>query len=492
MGSYSICVVPENTDDPERHRDRDDLLPDALPIPGSDQDVIETADSDEPDFSSLLSNFEDAADLDDQVANEVDTGIEVAEDPEQSEDGDQPLLDIGETVEAPAELKILVVEGDEFGPRDEAAVSDAVESLPETVQGDDDEGVSGDDVETAELGDLDSTAEDDEAPQAPSDDIIVALEDEPPGQAALPWLDVDVASCPARSVVVSYRGKVVAAGTDVSGLDEAGVRKTLVRNVGSTVTSLLCTPDGSIFYTTREGELFRIDSRGSECIPGWIEALDLKQPAYALELGGMTPSSRPAMLLRVGSARKELLESTDYGSTFRRVDLGGQILAVSGGSPPVCLVKGDRAIRVLRSESTGGFASTGATLRGDAKNLVVAAHGDVVAVLDPGRGVLVSADGGRSLRNVNGLARATAVAAGLVAGRPAVFAALFNPATETAKIALVDAASADAMVVAGIDPDDNDDGNFSKVTSLSWNEHTETLWGAGAFGLRCWRRPPNA
>jgi hypothetical protein len=486
-------VVPENTDDdPEHHRDRDDPLPDALPVSGTEPGVIETDDSDEPDFSNLLRNFEDAADLDDQVASEVDTGIEVGETPDLPEDMDQPLLDVGETVEPPPEAKIVVAEGDEFGPRDDPAVSDAVESLPETVHGDDDEGVSGDDVETAELGALDSNAEDDEAAPAPPDDVIVSLEDDPPGPAALPWLDVDVASSPVRTVVASHRGKVISAGTDVSELDEAGVRKTLIQSVGSTVTSLLCTPDGSVFYTTREGELFRIDSRGSECIAGWIEALDLKQPAYALELGGMTPSSRPAMLLRVGSGRKELLESTDYGSTFRRVDLGGQILAVSSGSPPVCLVKGDRSIRVVRSESTGGFTSTGATLRGDAKNLVVVAHADVVAVLDPGRGVQVSADGGRSLRHVEGSARATAVAAGLVAGRPIVFAALFNPATETAKIALMDAASAEAVVVAGIDPDDNDDGDFSRVTSLAWNEYTETLWGAGAFGLRCWRRPPSA
>lgn len=490
MGSYSICVVPENTDDPEHHRD--DLLPDALPIPGSAQDVLETSDGDEPDFSSLLRNFEDAADLDDQVAADVDTGIEVAETTDFAEEPDQPLFDVADTIEAPLEPKVLVAEGDEFGPRDDAVVSDAVESLPETVQGDDDEGVSGDDVETAELGQLDSDAEDDEPPHTTSEDVIVSLEDDPPGQAALPWLEVDVASCPARTVVVSYRANVVAAGADVSGLDEAGVRKTLASGVGSLVTSLLCTPDGSIFYTTREGELFRIDARGAECIPGWVEALDLKQPAYALELGGMTPSSRPAMLLRVGSARKELLESTDYGSTFRRVDLGGQILAVSNGSPPVCLVKGDRAIRIVRSESTGGFTATGATLRGDAKNLVVAAHGDVVAVLDPGRAVLVSADGGRSLRTVEGSARATAITAGLVAGRPVVFAALFNPATETSKIAVVDAASADAVLVAGIDADDNDDGDFFRVVSLAWNEDTETLWGAGTFGLRCWRRPPSA
>jgi hypothetical protein len=320
----------------------------------------------------------------------------------------------------------------------------------------------------------------------------VPFEDDGPAQAALPWLDVEVASCSARAVVISYRGRIVTAGTDISAFDESGARTTLATKVGSSVTSLLCTPDGSTFYTTRDGELFRIDSRGSECIAGWIEALDLKQTAYALELGGMTPSSRPAMLLRVGGGRMELLESTDYGSTFRRVDLGGQVLALSSGSPPVCLVKSDRATRVLRSESTGGFGSTGAALRGDAKNLVVAACADVVAVLEPGRGVQVSADGGRSLRNVDGLTRATAIAAGLVAGRPVVFAALFNPSTETTKIAQVDAVSAEAMVVAGIDADDNDEGDFARVVSLAWNEHTETLWGAGAFGHRCWRRPPSA
>jgi hypothetical protein len=73
-----------------------------------------------------------------------------------------------------------------------------------------------------------------------------------------------------------------------------------------------------------------------------------------------------------------------------------------------------------------------------------------------------------------------------------VFAALFNPATETAKIAYVDAASAEAALVAGVDVGDREDGDHARVVSLAWNEHTETLWGAGAFGLKCWRRPPSA
>jgi hypothetical protein len=364
--------------------------------------------------------------------------------------------------------------------------------MSDAFQGDDSDGVTGDDVETVELAQLDA-ADGDELPQpGPSDDLVVPLEDDSPPLAVLPWLDVEVARGSARTVVISYRGRIVTAGADISTLDESGARKTLVPTIGSAVTSLLCTPDGSIFYTTRDGELFRTDSRGSECIAGWVDALDLKQPAYALELGGMTPSSRPAMLLRVGNGRMELLESTDCGSTFRRVDLGGQVLAISSGSPPVCLVKNDRAARVLRSESTGGFASTGTALRGDTKSPVVAAHGDVVAVLEPGRGVQVSADGGRSLRNVQASTRATAIVAGLVAGRPVAFIALFDSTTEATKIAHVDAASAEATVVAGVDADDDDVGDFARVVSLAWDEHTETLWGAGAFGLRCWRRPPSA
>jgi hypothetical protein len=465
-------VVPENTDE------------DA----GTEGD-----DATETDFSNLIRHFEDAADLDDQVASDVDTGIDVGDAPELPEDVDQPALEIGDTIDVASDQKSLIGEADEFGPNDEVGGSDAIEPLPDAVQGEDSDGVTGDDVETAELAELDAVGEDDDLPRtAPHEEIGLVLEDDPPGPAVLPWLDVEVPPGPSRTVVATYRGTVLAAGSSIAAIDESGVETTLVPEAGAMVTSILATPDGSIFFTTLRGQLFRVDSRGSECIDAWLQAVDHEKVAYALELGGMTPSSRPAMLLRTGNGRRELLESTDHGSTFRRVDLGGQILSVSSGSPPVCLLRGERAARVLRSEATGGFGLTGATLRTDGKNPSVAAHGDVVAVLDPDRSVHVSADGGRSFRSVVGSARATAIEAGLVAGRPVVFAALFNPATETTNIAYVDAASAEAVLVATVDAGDHDDGDRARVVSLAWNEHTETLWGAGAFGLRCWRRPPSA
>lgn len=488
--SYSICVVPENTDDPERRNNGDDVPDEAFPIQGSDEEAPAEA---EGDFSNLLRNFEDAADLDDQVAADIDPGVDITDTPELPEDVDPALLDIGETIEPPSEFHGLVAEADDFGPTDDVAGADAIEPLPDPTEGDDHDGTTGDDIETTDLGEVAPEHEEEEAvPHAPGDDIGVTLDEDPPGPAVRPWLDIAVAPCPSRTVVASQGGGILAAGSDVSVFDESGNSTKLVPEVASLVTSVLRLPDGALFYTTLRGQLFRIDSREPECITAWTDVFDLKQPALALELGGMTPSSRPAMLLRVGNERKELLESTDNGCTFRRVDLGGQILAVSSGSPPVCLVKSDRAVRVLRSEPSGGFALTGATLRGDAKGPLVAAHGDVIAVLDPGRGVQVSADGGRSLRTVAGLASATAIAAGIVGGRPIVFAALFNSATETAKIACVDAASGDATTIAGVDVGDNEEGDHARVVSLAWNEHTETLWGAGAFGLRCWRRPPSA
>jgi hypothetical protein len=73
-----------------------------------------------------------------------------------------------------------------------------------------------------------------------------------------------------------------------------------------------------------------------------------------------------------------------------------------------------------------------------------------------------------------------------------VFAALFDEALGATKIAHIEAASGEAAIVATVDSSDDEESDFARVASLAWNEHTETLWCAGAFGLRCFRRPPSA
>jgi hypothetical protein len=73
-----------------------------------------------------------------------------------------------------------------------------------------------------------------------------------------------------------------------------------------------------------------------------------------------------------------------------------------------------------------------------------------------------------------------------------VFAALFDTEAESSKIAYIDAATGDAVLIASVDSSDDEADGYARVSSLAWNEHTETLWAAGLFGLRCFRRPTSA
>jgi len=410
-------VVTDNSDDPGQELDPDGASPEALPIPNADDDAADDAESDpsNPDFSSLLRNFGDAHDLDDQLAEELDTGFDIGEAPAFDGDAPEAPLDLGEVIEAPFPFaSSLLVGADDLGPEGDAGGADAVEPPP-TALDEEGEGVLGDDALPPELGSLGAdTPDDEEPPKISLDEIGLRLENESPSPPMLPWPDVPVARSRARSRVVAVRGRVVAAGTEIVAVDDIGAESILVPNTGGAVTSLLAMPDGAIFYTTRRGQLFRVTPQGPECVTAWMEVFDLESSACALGLGGMTPSSRPAMLLHAGNQRKELLESTDHGSTFRRVDLGGSVVALGAGAPPVCVVKNERGIRILRSEPTGGFSVVSTEWGSDVDAQALAASGGVVAALDPERGVRVSDDGGRSFHVVAGSRGATAVTAGHV------------------------------------------------------------------------------
>jgi hypothetical protein len=125
----------------------------------------------------------------------------------------------------------------------------------------------------------------------------------------------------------------------------------------------------------------------------------------------------------------------------------------------------------------------------------VVSDGDVFVILELGAGVRVSANGGVTFRRVAGSSRATAIAAGRLGGRLSAFAALFDAASGHTSLIWIDAASADAHIVSELSPDldqEDDLDEWSKVASLAWDADDETLWAAGPFGLRRWRRPPSA
>lgn len=483
-GSYT-SGVPETREDPEP-------LPELPPLGESDETDAEG------DFSDLLRSFDGDGGLDDSESDELDAGVDIDEDgPDDPEGAEQPL-DIGEIVQASDDEEGSA--GDEVGPDGEVAGSLFDDGGALEMGGDDAEGtVEPENLIPEELPVLlQDEGEQEGTLNEESDELLGMGEEDPPRRAELPWLELPPTDLPECRVVRSRKGLVAAGGSGVVFIGPEGDVLRLSESLGDAVTGLLVDADArSVLACTERGALYRLlgPDAAPESLAAFREVLALdREKALSLSLAGPTPSSRPAALLHVSAGGGVLLESTDRGVTWRKVDLGGQVLAVSTGAPPYCLVEEQDGLRLFRSEPTGAFRRLSTELTSD-EHAELASDGDVVALLEPGLGVRVSADGGVSFRRAAGSARATAVTAGRLGGRPSAFTALFDAASGHTSLVWIDAASADAHVVSELSPDpelENELDEWAKVVSLAWDAEDETLWAAGVFGVRRWRRPPSA
>jgi hypothetical protein len=451
------------------------------------------------DFSDLLRSFDGDAGLDDSEAEELDAGVDIDEDgPSAPEDSDAPL-DIGEVVQARDDDDAQVT--DEEGPADEAGTGLFDDVAGTEFGADDAEGtIEPEDLVDDDLPALMQDADEQEGALSDEADHLLGMDDEePPRRAERQWLEIPIAPLPACRVVRCAKGLVAAGGSGVVLIGAEGDVSVLTEGLGDTVTSLLLDADARMaLAATERGKVFRLHASASKAeeLTSFREVLlplDPERPV-SLSFGGPTPSTRPAALLHVSAGGGVLLESTDRGTTWRRVELGGCVLTVSSGVPPVCVVETSDGPRLFRSEPSGAFRRFDAELvAGDRAQLE--SGGDVVALLDLGSGVRVSADGGATFRRVTGCSRATAVTAGRLGGRPSAFAALFDAASGRTSLVWIDATSGDANVVAELSSDqdlDEDLDDWTQVASLAWDAADETLWAAGAFGVRRFRRPPSA
>lgn len=476
-------------------REDADPLPELPPLGESDETLPEG------DVSELLRSF-DASDqgLDDANAEELDAGVTIEEDgPTPAEEGEQFALDVGEVVHMADEDAADTT--DEFGPAGEPTGSGFDDDTSIELGDDDAEGaLEPEDLISENLPSFSvADGDDQEGVLSEEADVLLGMgEEEPPRRAELAWLDLPPVDSTGRGVVLCEKGVVLAGGTGVLSVRGEGEVRTLVESLGEPVTGLFLDADGSVVLAcTQSGRLFRISGLGA--FPEELTSFRAEHsfdPAMhlVLALGGPTRSSRPAALLQLSERGGLLLESTDRGTTFRQVDLGGPVVCLSSGVPPVCVVETERGTRLFRSEASGAFRPVGGdiTLEEDAR---IVSDGDVVVILDPGVGVRVSSDAGLTFRRVVGSSRATAVAAGRLGGRLSAFASLFDIASGHTSLIWIDAGSADAHVVAELSPDldqDDDLDDWSRISSLAWDAGDETLWAAGPFGLRRWRRPPSA
>jgi hypothetical protein len=475
-------------------QDEQDLEP--LPEPERDDEGDEATQVDPNDPAELLTSFEDELGNEDESGSELDAGVDVEEQEEGGFDGEPEPFDLGDVGSELIEFVQLDGEGDDVGFADDTGI-EIGEAEPLGTDSGEEGGTEPGDLMSDLLGEnlpsLDSADDGgDEGTNEPNE--IDAIDDDPRlPPAELPWIEVALRASSPRSLVVQASERRFAAGDDLTLVDDSGNATVLVRKGGGAITSMVVDAEnGFLVYATVGGRLFRTNFEGLPTrLIGWPEVAGFPTDRpFDVRLGGPTPSSRPAILLQIADGGGSLLESTDHGSTWRRVDLGGPVLSLASGTPPVALVRTSKGLALFRSEATGGFTAAALFSSDDPEGTTLSVAGTVIVALEPDLGVRVSADDGAVFRRVAGGRSATAVTAAMIAGRPSAFVALFDPTTVRASLACVDAGTGDSVTVADIESSDDDE--FTRVLSLGWDPQTETLWAAGTFGLRCFRRPPSA
>ena len=121
-----------------------------------------------------------------------------------------------------------------------------------------------------------------------------------------------------------------------------------------------------------------------------------------------------------------------------------------------------------------------------AKSPLIAAAGEVVAVASRERGLAISTDGGRSFLHVPGCLQASALATGVVAGRPRVWCSVFVESEERSVVIEIDPASGQAQAIAEVTTPEDEaalDGGDCRIEALVWDALTRCLWAAGDLGV---------
>ncbi|HEX6277695.1 MAG TPA: hypothetical protein VFZ53_31855, partial [Polyangiaceae bacterium] len=235
------------------------------------------------------------------------------------------------------------------------------------------------------------------------------------------------------SALAVERGVVAAGSSDLFWRD-AG-RETLVRMGldGTRIASLaLVGADAqTALSVTSFGRLLRRSRSGGdvERLVEWRRVAETSgSSAERLELRGLGPARPSSVLGRLTSGR--LVRSDDMGSTFRMLEAAVTALSMSPAGEPVAIITRDGGHLGLSYD--GGASFQRHELASPAREVasgeapLVAADGNVVVLGDTARGVVVSADGGRSFQRIAGVTNVTAVAAGMAGEQPSAFAAVYR------------------------------------------------------------------
>jgi hypothetical protein len=435
---------------------------------------------------------ETAGDLDDELASNLDVGIEIDE-PEPGE-GDEPselVLDMVELLDGADEPEDA--EDNAAGP-EEFDTSIGIEALPETELDASEEGVDEpmEPLLSDEPGPREA-ADEDAADELEFSDLAIA--DDPELQVAERlWSEqrwYGAGSCSA--VVLASAGVVAAGDRSLLWLIEGRLERSA--EAPGRIASLAVIDEERLdaLYSTVRGDLVR-QSRGApaERLEAWRRAAGVTaaDPTW-IELVRV-PGAEATVIAR--TSRGVLLRSTDAAQTFRTVELSGEVIARPAGADRIGLLVRDRdELRLLLSSDGGSFeridieGAARAAALGESPMLALA--GPLVALAEPRAGVYVSTDGGRRFARVPGLIGATALEAAIWSGGPRLLVALYSESVDLASIALVDPLLHQAEIVAQVASDDGEPGDRARIMQMRYDATARRLWAAGGFGLASFQRP---
>lgn len=279
------------------------------------------------------------------------------------------------------------------------------------------------------------------------------------------------------SALALGRGAVVAGSTDLLWLDQARSAPVRLSLDGTRVAALALVGEGedTIVAVTVTGRVLRRArlASDSERVGELVRATERTREPSGVELCALGPLEPRALLRR--SEHGPLERSDDEGSTFFPLEprLFASTLANSP-APVTALVDAGRELAVSRD---GGRHFERRRLEGAAAGValgdapLLAAHGSTIAIVDAERGLALSTDGGARFREVPGCATATACAVGSFDGRTYVWLALYSEAADLTRIVMVDAERADAEVIAKLtgSGDDEELGASARLEQLGWD-----------------------
>ncbi|HTQ05350.1 MAG TPA: hypothetical protein VMI54_15915 [Polyangiaceae bacterium] len=279
------------------------------------------------------------------------------------------------------------------------------------------------------------------------------------------------------SALAIGRGAIVAGSTDLLWLDAGRSAPVRLALDGTRILALALVGEGedTIVAVTATGRLLRRArlASDSERVGELNRALERGQRATRVDLCALGAPEPRALLRR--SELGPLERSDDAGSSFFPLEprLFASTLATSR-APVAALVDAGREL-ALSTDGGRHFerrrldgAAAGVAL-GDAP--LLGATDGVVAIVDSERGLVVSTDEGRRFREVPGCASATACAVGVQDGRAFVWLSLYSEAADLTRILLVDPERAEAEVIAKIQGsgDDEELGASARVEALGWD-----------------------